>query len=121
MKSSSVSRRLTSIDKAFIHRLIGIIDKNLDNHSLNVQKLSQEAGYSRSQLYRKVHVVTGGSIRRLILTRRLLKAESLLKEAPLTVSEIARKSGFSSPAYFSRCFKDECGVTPSEFMRQNVS
>ena len=69
-------------------------------------------------MYRKVKQLTGQSPVEIIRVTRLKKAERLLKTTQMTVSEISYDVGFSSPSYFSKCFKDYFGVQPGE-VREN--
>ena len=76
-------------------------------------------GLSRVQMYRKVKQLTGQSPVEIIRVTRLKKAERLLKTTKMTVSEISYDVGFSSPSYFSKCFKDYFGCQPGEMRETN--
>jgi len=78
-------------------------------------QLAPAIGMSESQLYRKLKALTGKSTAVFIRTIRLHKARELLSTSSLNVSEIAYETGFSDPAWFSRVFKEEFGVSPNTF------
>ena len=104
-----------NVDEQIVHDAISYIENNIDNIKLDVVHLSEAMYQSRSNLYRKVKLVTGKSLVELIRDVRLKHAASLLKERKLTVTEVAYKSGFSSIKYFRKCFKKQYAVNPSEF------
>ena len=89
----------------------------LANPELNVEELGADLGMSRVQLYRKVKALTGLSPVELIRMTRLKRAELLLQQGGKTVSEVAYEVGFSSPSYFSKCFRDYFGCSPGAKMR----
>lgn len=101
-------------DKTFIARLRDIIQQNLHNSDLSVEQIGEEIGLSRVQLYRKVKALTGHSPVELLRTARLQRGRKLLETTDQTVSEVAYAVGFTSPSYFTKCFKDEFNVSPSE-------
>ena len=109
------SDQLPSSQNAFIERFKKVVEQHLDNSDLSVEDLSAEMHLSRVQLYRKVKALTGYSPIDLLRKARLARAHALLKaENELSVSEIAYQTGFSSPSYFTKCFKDEYGIVPGE-------
>ena len=82
--------------------------------TLSVETIGAELGLSRVQLYRKVKALTGVSPVELIRTVRLQRGRELLQTTDKTVSEVAYEVGFSAPSYFTKCFKDEFGISPQE-------
>ena len=101
-----------SIDAVFLDRVRKAIEENYDDEQFSVIELSQAAGMSRSQLHRKLTALTGYSPSEIIRQMRLERARQMLEHKTGNVSEIAFRCGFSSPAYFSKCFKDHFGVSP---------
>ena len=101
-------------ESAFIQRFKSIVEENMDNSDLSVEDIGAEMNLSRVQLYRKVKALTGCSPVDLLRKARLAEAYRLLTESELTVSEIAYKVGFTSPSYFTKCFKEEFGKVPGE-------
>lgn len=96
-----------------------VVRERMSDSSLSVETISSALGLSRVQMYRKVKQLTGQSPVEIIRVTRLKKAEHLLKSTKMTVSEISYDVGFSSPSYFSKCFKDYFGCQPGEMRETN--
>jgi AraC-like DNA-binding protein len=79
-----------------------------------VEQLAREIGMSRSQIHRKMVALTNQSPNQFIRVFRLNRAKDLILKQVATTSEIAYQVGFSSPSYFTKCFREEFGHTPSE-------
>ena len=109
----------TDSDGRFMADFRRAVQEHLSDSSLNVETVSAALGLSRVQLYRKVKSLTGSSPVEIIRITRLKRAERLLKTTDMTVSEISYEVGFSSPSYFSKCFKDYFGTVPGD-MRDNT-
>ena len=107
---------IVSGDDRFTQKLFGIIEKNISNPDLNIDLLSSELGLSRSNLYRKLKAVTELSPTELIRNKRLEIAAKLLLESSYTISEVAVYTGFNSHAYFTSCFKNFYGYSPTEWV-----
>jgi ligand-binding sensor domain-containing protein/signal transduction histidine kinase/DNA-binding NarL/FixJ family response regulator len=103
-------------DKKFLQRLMCVLDDNINDADFNVAKLVTEIGMSRPVLFRKVKVLTGMSVIDLIRSTRLKKAEMLLRQKKMSVSEVAFTVGFNDPKYFSKSFHAQFGTTPSKYM-----
>ena len=101
-------------DMAFIARLRDIIQRNLQDSDLNVERIGEEIGLSRVQLYRKVKALTGQSPVELVRTARLQRGKKLLETSDMTISEVAYAVGFTFPSYFTKCFRDEFNISPSD-------
>ena len=99
-------------DKTFITQLRKIIQENLGDSEFNVERIGDEIGLSRVQLYRKVKALTGHSPVEMLRKARLARARHLLQTTEKTVAEVAYSVGFSTPSYFSKCYKDEFGENP---------
>ena len=105
-----------SIDEKFMNKVIEVLEKHFTEEEFNIEELSSEIGMSRSQTYRKIKALTGKSPSIYMRTLRLLKAKSLIERNIGNISEIAYSVGFSSPAYFTRCFREEFGYPPSNLV-----
>ena len=105
--------QLNETDKTFVGRLRTAIQENLGDSDFSVERLGEEIGLSRVQLYRKVKALTGQTPVELLRKARLTKARQLLEKTEKSVSEIAYEVGFTSPSYFNKCFKDEFDINPS--------
>ncbi|MFD2828206.1 two-component regulator propeller domain-containing protein [Leeuwenhoekiella polynyae] len=114
LSTADLKANSTSIDKKFIAKVINYIYKNIDDPKLNVENLANELYLSRSQLYRKIKALTGQTANEFIRKIRLEKAKELLENGEESVSEIGYKVGFSTPSYFTRCFKSEFGKLPTD-------
>ena len=101
------------IEDAFILKLKGIVEENLDNPELSIADLCRAALLSHTQVYRKLKALTGKTPSQFIRSIRLQKARVMLEDSTLTISEIAYDVGFNDPNYFSRTFLQEFGHPPS--------
>lgn len=102
------------IDNEFYKRFLNLFEKRIGDADLNVETLAAELGFERTQFYRKIKAITNYSPVELMRNIRLAKARTLLKTTEKTVSEICYEVGFSTPAYFTKCYKEQFGETPSE-------
>lgn len=101
-------------ENAFILRFKAVVEEKMADSDLSVEDIGAEMNLSRVQLYRKVKALTGCSPVDLLRKARLSEAHRLLMESDLSVSEIAYKVGFTSPSYFTKCFKEEYGKVPGD-------
>lgn len=100
----------------FLMKFYAVLDRELDDSSIGVEDLAARMNMSRSQLHRKMRAVVDMSVSDVVRNYRLTKAASFLKEGSGS-SESAYKAGFDSPAYFTKCFREFYGLTPSEFQK----
>ncbi|WP_025880125.1 substrate-binding domain-containing protein [Segatella baroniae] len=110
--------RPSARDQEFIARLHDVIQRHMVESEFSVEVMGSEVGLSRVQLYRKVKALTGLSPVELLRKSRLVKADQLLRSKDMNISEVAYAVGFTSPSYFSKCFKDEFGMQPVEAFRK---
>ena len=103
-----------SAESQFIEKFRTIIQGNLGNSDLNVETISHEMGISRAQLYRKIKSITGISPNDIVREARMRRADRLLETTDKSVSEIAYEVGFSSPSYFTKCYREFFGRTPNK-------
>ena len=111
----SEPEKVESVDDAFLRKFAEQIEAVYADPEYNVEKLSETLVLSRGHLHRKIKELTGTAPVEFLRTYRLNKATQLLRQNAYTVSEVAYRTGFSSPAYFSKCFKAVYGVTPTEY------
>ena len=102
-------------DARFLERLRQYVQEQMSDSDFNVETLASQMGVSRAQLYRKVKAMTGRTPVDIIRLSRLNRSKVLLAKEGTSVSEVAYAVGFSSPSYFTKCFKDEYGQLPGEF------
>lgn len=115
LSSNLKTQTVGKLDRKFINEFTTLVESNIANEDFNVDEICKSMGISRVQLYRKVKALLNINVNDYILNTRLQKAKYLLQHEEATVSEIAYKVGFSSPAYFSTVFKSKFGVTPKAF------
>ena len=108
------SENTTSLDQEFILNVLNYINNNISDNNLNVENLADELLLSRSKLYRKIKALTGLTANEFIRNVRLEKSKEILENSEFSISEICYKVGFSSPSYFTKCFKIQYGVLPKE-------
>jgi YesN/AraC family two-component response regulator len=104
------------LDKEFLSKIIAYIDQNSSVSSITVENLATHLLMSRTSVYRKIKAITGQTATEFIRSILLKKAITLLKNQRQNISEIAYSLGFSSPGYFSKCFKEQYGKSPSEYL-----
>ncbi|HAP70785.1 MAG TPA: hypothetical protein DCR04_13875 [Flavobacteriales bacterium] len=107
-----------SMEQKFLMRVKGVVDQFLGDENFSVEQLSKEVGMSRAQLHRKLIALTGVSASRFVRNYRLEHAHQLLQNKVGTVSEIAYRVGYSSPAYFTKCFTEDYGISPSQVKKE---
>lgn len=107
------------LDSDFYNRFLAIFKAEMSNSEINVDNLASKMGLGRSQFYRKIKALTNYSPVELIRRLRLQQARHMLTTSNATISEIAYEVGFTTPAYFTKCYRDFYGETPSE-LRQKL-
>ena len=118
MAGLSSFKSLDIAEEKFVTSLLAIAELKLSDCSFSVDDLSNEICISRPQLYRKITAISGRSPHDLIHDLRMDKALTLLKRKTGNIAEIAFETGFNSPSYFTKCFTDKFGCTPSAFEKQ---
>lgn len=109
---------VSEVDKGFADRFRRLIEDNLSDSELSVEDLGSKMGLSRVQLYRKIKALTNYSPVELLRIARLKKAASLLASSEKTISEITYEVGFTSPSYFTKCYKEYFGENPTDFLKR---
>ncbi len=102
-------------EETFLAGVNDILESNLDNHEFTVEQLNQELFHSSASVYRKLTALTGKTPSRYIRAFRLARAKKLLTQTDRSITSIALETGFSTPEYFSRVFKQETGMTPTGY------
>lgn len=105
------------MDKRFIEHIRDLLDKHLAESEMSVEFISGELGMSRVHLYRKLKHLTGMTATEFIKSYRLKKAVQILLESGKSISEVAYETGFSTPSYFTKCFKEHFKVSPSKYIQ----
>lgn len=118
-KVTTSTTPLTDTDKGFVEKLRKLIEENMGNTDFSVEDMGEKIGFSRVQLYRKAKALTGYTPNELLRIARLNKANAIIKTATeKSISEIAYEVGFSSPSYFTKCYKEFFGESPTDVLKK---
>ena len=104
-----------SEDEELATRMMSAITRNIDNPDYTVDMLASDVAMSRASLYKKSSTMLGITPNDFMRNVRLKQAETLLSDSSMPISEVAERVGFSTSRYFSQCFRQMYGVTPSEY------
>ena len=120
VKLEQVLESVPSFNNTFIQEVIRLVDENLQNPDFKIDDLAETMNMSRAVFYRKIKTFTGASPIDLVKEMRLKRALELLDADTYSLTEVAYQSGFSSPQYFSRVFKEQMQCTPNEYKRRKA-
>lgn len=109
---------ITNLDEQFLNRVQDVLDSKLTESSFSIQEFSDAVGLSRMQLHRKLKALTGLSASEFVRSQRLKLAAALLEKSDINVSQIGYQVGFNDPSYFTKCFKEAYGLSPTEFSKK---
>ena len=109
---------ICDIDKNFVEKFKALIEEKMGDSGLNVEDLGKDMGLSRVQLYRKIKSLTNYAPNELLRIGRLKRAASLLASSEMTVAEICYEVGFTSPSYFTKCYKEQFGESPTDLLKR---
>ena len=118
-KGQDLEFGLSSVDKRFLQKAIGIVEKNISDSNFGARILADELGMSRAQLYRKIKSVTDQTVNSFIRSLRLQRAAKLLLGQKLTISEVGCEVGLFEPANFTAYFRRQFGQSPTEYIAKN--
>lgn len=113
-----VRENVGDMDKEFVEKFKSLVEEQMTDSALNVEDIGKQMGLSRVQLYRKIKSLTNYAPNELLRITRLKKAAALLASTEKTIAEICYEVGFSSPSYFSKCYKEQYGETPTDFLKK---
>ncbi len=111
---------VTSVDQVFLTKVIEAIEKQMGDEQFGVNELANAIGLSSKQLQRKLKGLANTTASDFIRSFRLQRAKELLLKDSTTIAEVAYSVGFSSPAYFTKCFSEQFGMTPSEMRKADL-
>ncbi|PLX00035.1 MAG: hybrid sensor histidine kinase/response regulator, partial [Marinilabiliales bacterium] len=111
-------QQIASMDEKFLKKALKIVEEHMADDQFGVENFSTEMAFSRMQLHRKLTGLTGQSTSEFIRNIRLNKAAKLLASNSGTVTEIAFQVGFNNLSWFTRCFKEQYGMSPTEFTQE---
>ncbi len=109
------------IDQEFLQTIVNYVTGHITDSELSVESLADTLNLSRSQIYKKIKAITGQTAVDFIRSIRLKQALKIIETRQFTLAEVAFKTGFSSPSYFTRSFKDYYGKAPSEFLKDSTN
>ena len=109
---------VTSPDEVFIRKAIEVVEKNIADADLDIETFSSVMAVSRMQMYRKLSVLTGMTVKEFIRDIRLKRAVQLLDQKKLNVSEVAYAVGFKDLSHFRKCFKEKYGMNATEYLKK---
>ena len=111
--------KMSALDQKFLDKVISIIEHNMKKAiDIDVNTIAREVGMSKSSFYRKIKLITDLSPVEFVKNIRLKHAYELLEKGETSLESVAYSTGFSSAKYFSTCFKEQFGITPTEFLRR---
>lgn len=110
--------KVESIDELFIRKFMALVEESYPDSTFSIEKASEMLGLSRVHLYRKVKELMGVTPTDFLRNYRLKHAAALLRQKDRNVNEVAYATGFSSPPYFSKCFKAVYNITPTEYQEK---
>ena len=111
---------ITDLDEQFLGKVQEVMNDKLTESQFNTQEFSTAVGMSRMQLHRKLKALTGLSATEFVRSQRLKLAASLLQSSNAGVSNIGYQVGFNDPSYFTRCFKEAYGCSPTEYSQKQA-
>lgn len=118
IKKTVIAENCSKLDNEFLAKLTQLIEENLSQEKVDVKYLSDKLCMSSSTLYRKMKALTGLSTNEYVRKVKMRNAEKLLLEGKYAISDIAFMVGMNSTGYFRQCFKDEFGISPSDYVKQ---
>nr|WP_319401479.1 two-component regulator propeller domain-containing protein [uncultured Carboxylicivirga sp.] len=110
---------LTSLDDVFLKEAVEAVNDHIDDPDFDVEAFSDVLKVSSNQAYRKIKALTGQTAKEFIRNQRLKTAASLLIQNKRSISEVIYMVGFTSPSYFTRCFKNYYGCAPKEYIERH--
>ncbi len=108
---------VTEKDEAFLKEVIKVVEEKMGDYNFNIELVAGSMSMGRTTFYKKFKSLTGITPVEFVKDRRLDKAKAYLDSGEVNVSEAAYNSGFNNPKYFSTCFKERFGVSPTDYMR----
>ena len=121
-QSNALMLATNAIDKELLDRAMNIIDRYLDNSDFNVTIFAREMAMARTNLFAKQKAITGQTPNEFVLTIRLKKAAYMLRNNyELNIADISTRTGFNSPRYFAKCFKDMYHISPTAYRKGEMN
>jgi len=112
---------LHSPDERFLQKAIEVVENNIADPDLDIERFATEIGVSRMQLYRKLDALTNMTVKEFVRNIRLKRAVQLLVQKKLNISEVAYAVGFKDLSHFRKCFKQEFGMSATEYVDKHMT
>ena len=110
---------LSSPDERFLQKAIEVVENNISDADLDIERFAVEIGVSRMQLYRKLDALTEMTVKEFVRNIRLKRAAQMLVQKKLNISEVAYAVGFKDLSHFRKCFKQEFGMSASDYVEKH--
>jgi signal transduction histidine kinase/ligand-binding sensor domain-containing protein/DNA-binding response OmpR family regulator len=110
---------LSSPDERFLQRAIDVVENNISDPDLDIDRFAVEIGVSRMQLYRKLHALTEMTVKEFVRNIRLKRAAQMLVQQKMNVSEVAYAVGFRDLSHFRKCFRQEFNMSASDYIEKH--
>jgi signal transduction histidine kinase/ligand-binding sensor domain-containing protein/DNA-binding response OmpR family regulator len=111
--------KISSPDERFLQKAIEVVENNIADPDLDIERFASEIGVSRMQLYRKLNALTEMTVKEFVRNIRLKRAAQMLVQKKLNVSEVAYAVGFKDLSHFRKCFRQEFGMSSSEYIEKH--
>ncbi|WP_320020079.1 two-component regulator propeller domain-containing protein [Labilibaculum manganireducens] len=109
---------ISSPDEKFLQKAVEVVENNIADTDLDIERFSREVGVSRMQLYRKLDALTDMTVKEFIRSIRLKRASQLLEQESMSISEIAYAVGFKDLSHFRKCFRQMYGMNATEYKQK---
>jgi len=103
-----------------IRKLFQVFEEHLDDADFDIEKLGSEINMSRAQVFRKINAITGNTPKELLRNFRLQKAARLFSSGHDQITQVMLQVGFNNSSYFTKCFRELYGITPSEYIKNKT-
>lgn len=110
--------QIVSFDEQFMQQVMEVMEKQMDNSEFTVDEFAQELSMGRTVFYQKLKAIIGLSPVDFIRDMRIKRAKQLMDSGEYNISTVAYMTGFNDPKYFSKCFKKQFGISPSEYNKE---
>lgn len=114
------SPSITDADQEMMAKLLKYIESHISDESMKIEELAEAVNMGRTVFYGKIKALVGMSPSDFVRKLRMQRAEELIVKSKMNFSQIAYNVGFSDPKYFTKCFKKETGMTPSEYRQKSA-
>ena len=112
--------KIVNADEKMMNTLMLFIEQHISDSNLKIVDMAETVNMGRTVFYKKMTELVGMSPSDFLRSVRMQRARQLIAKSRMTFSEIAYNVGFTDPKYFSKCFKKDTGMTPSEYREKEI-